>query len=563
MSMSTCSMQIPITIAQALDNVESNRYLLPSIQREFVWDHKQIEWLFDSIMRGYAFGTFLFWSVKADTKEKFVFYQFIKEYRQYFKTHNEEIQTNGLSDFYAVLDGQQRLTALYIGAKGSYAYKRPRVHKVDNEDNIPTRHLYLNVLSPLEDTDDGRYYEFSFLTKKQFDSDQGANKWFRVGKILDLRGFAQFTKFMNENGYSQNEYASETISKLHEVFHSEKTINYFLEEDQSIDKALDIFIRINSKGEPLSFSDLLMSILIANWREARNEINDLVDEIRDIGFTINKDFVLKSFLVMHSTDIRFKINNFSTQNAKELEVNWDKIRKSIITVFKLMKSFGFHEQTLTSKNAIIPIVYYIYSRDLYDDYVNKIHHQSERALIKKWTHIVLLNQVFGSSADTVLTNVRNTIKSKLSEGATVFPAKDVIDKLRSSIDVSYSDDFIDGLLEVEYHSPVAFSILSLLYPQLDYRNNDFHKDHLHPISQVYSQNKVSYTTYNSIVNLQMLDSRLNMSKQDLSLKEWVEKENIDLKKQLIPDEIEFDQIDVFFEKRREILRYELKKALQL
>ena len=37
-------------------------------------------------------------------------------------------------------------------------------------------------------------------------------------------------------------------------------VNYFLETEQSIDKALNIFIRINSGGEPLNFSDLIMSI---------------------------------------------------------------------------------------------------------------------------------------------------------------------------------------------------------------------------------------------------------------------------------------------------------------
>jgi hypothetical protein len=45
------SFQTPITIAEAIRNIEQNRYLLPSIQREFRWKHEKIEWLFDSITK--------------------------------------------------------------------------------------------------------------------------------------------------------------------------------------------------------------------------------------------------------------------------------------------------------------------------------------------------------------------------------------------------------------------------------------------------------------------------------------------------------------------------------
>lgn len=62
------SFQMPTTIASTIENIDSSRYLLPSIQREFVWNHEKIEWLFDSIMRNYPIGSFLFWSVEGETK---------------------------------------------------------------------------------------------------------------------------------------------------------------------------------------------------------------------------------------------------------------------------------------------------------------------------------------------------------------------------------------------------------------------------------------------------------------------------------------------------------------
>jgi uncharacterized protein with ParB-like and HNH nuclease domain len=113
------SFQTPISIANAVKDIVNNRLLLPAIQREFIWTHTQIEWLFDSIMRNYPISSFLFWKVEGDTKHQYKYYSFLHNYRERYQTHNDEFDTNGVNDFMAVLDGQQRLASLYIGLKGS------------------------------------------------------------------------------------------------------------------------------------------------------------------------------------------------------------------------------------------------------------------------------------------------------------------------------------------------------------------------------------------------------------------------------------------------------------
>src|SRR3954462_3904992 len=111
--------QSPITIKQAIDRITRNEFLLPAFQREFVWSSSQIERLFDSLMKGYPISSMLFWKVRGDTKTDFRFYKFINNYVERHKTHNEVFSTNNTNDFHAILDGQQRLTALYIGLCGS------------------------------------------------------------------------------------------------------------------------------------------------------------------------------------------------------------------------------------------------------------------------------------------------------------------------------------------------------------------------------------------------------------------------------------------------------------
>jgi uncharacterized protein with ParB-like and HNH nuclease domain len=573
------SFQTPITISDAIERIESNKFLLPAIQREFIWTHSKIEWLFDSIMRNYPISSFLFWNVEESTSKNYRFYKFINEYRERYKTHNEEISTNGINSFNAVLDGQQRLTSLYLGLKGSFGYKEYRRKWEDTEWSIPTRHLYLNISNELTEEEDGRIYEFSFLekdlTQEREVYETEDKNWFKVGAILNYSDDETFDNFVEE---FENSFSRKAIRQLRRTIVEKPIINYFLEKEQNLDKALNIFIRINSGGEPLNFSDLLMSIAVANWtqKDARKEIHKLVDTVRDKGYSISKDLVLKSFLYLHSKDIKFRVTNFSKENAKEFETEWEQIRDAILSTFDLIKSFGFTDFTLTSKNAVIPIIYYLYHKGIYRDYSNKIEFKQDRENIKKWLHIVLIKRLFGGTSDNVLSQMRraftdNISETKIKPEISNFPIDTIFNQIRK--DTSVGEEFIEETLFTQIDNQYAFSILSLLYPNLDYKNNNFHKDHVHPAStygNLSEENKEKYgwRTFNSIYNLQMLDANENMSKNDLNLKDWVDKETKEnnreqfLNLHIIPNvDLTIDNFSEYHEKRKEILMDKLKTLL--
>lgn len=572
------SFQTPISISEAILKIDQNQYLLPAIQREFVWSHDKVEWLFDSIMRNYPISSFLFWEVNEQTAKGYKFYKFISEYRERYKTHNDEISTNGLTSFNAILDGQQRLTSLYLGLKGSFAYKEYRKKWENNEVSIPTRQLYLNIDKELNNEEDGRVYEFKFLKNQDtnnqiiYTSNTGIS-WFKVGEILNLTNDEDLDNFVeNLNG----SFARKAIRQLKRTINDYKLINFFLEKDQNIDKALNIFIRINSGGEPLSFSDLIMSIAVANWekKDARKEIHQLVDNIRDKGFNISKDLILKTFLYLHSTDIKFKVNNFSKDNAQLFEQKWDDIRNAILETFDLIKTFGFNDFTLTSKNSVLPIIYWIYHNKIYKDFSTKIEYKVQRLEIKKWLHISLLKQLFSGTSDSVLSQMRKAFSpEKLMTSS--YPTQEIFSFVKK--DISVGDEFIEDLLNVQYEESQCFSILALLFPYLDYKNNSFHKDHLHPQEQFKNlsdldKTKYNWRDYNSIINLQMLDSNENMSKNSSPLNDWIEKETISnfsykekfLENHLLPLECNFEitEFDNFFTERKEILFNKLYEILK-
>ena len=176
--------QTPITISKALGSIERREYVLPAIQREFVWWPEQIQCLFDSLMRGYPIGSFLFWMVRREGIEKYKFYDFMLDYHERDNAHCASVGSVTRDEITAVLDGQQRLTALNIGLRGSYAYKLPRLWW-NNPEAFPVRRLYLNLLSEAEEENEyDMQYDFRFLTSKEAARRDESHCWYPVGEIL-------------------------------------------------------------------------------------------------------------------------------------------------------------------------------------------------------------------------------------------------------------------------------------------------------------------------------------------------------------------------------------------
>ncbi|WP_367916548.1 DUF262 domain-containing protein [Leadbetterella sp. DM7] len=576
----------PITIKDAIDNIVSRNYLLPAIQRKFVWSSDQIEVLFDSIMRSYPINSFMFWEVKeSKIKNDFKFYQFLTEYRQFFKEDNHDIDTKSNPDFKAVIDGQQRLTSIYIGLKGSYAYKLPRKRWVDNEENIPTRHLYLNLSNPLPDENERQMiYDFQFLTKQEFDKKTESDDiWFKANDILKFEKTNDLDSLIDESGWLSKTFTKDTIRQLRKVIFEDKLINYYLETTQEIDTVLDIFIRTNSGGEPLSFSDLLMSITTANWKsDAREEIPDVVKKVFEIGnpgFLISKDFVLKTCLVLfNDKSIKFQVKNFVQNDVIVFEENWDRIKKSIIEAFTLLSNLGFNDHSLRAKNAVIPIIYYIYHRGIENDINSPIKYKDDKLLIRKWLCLSLLKGVFGGQSDTVLTSIKKAIKAELADTSKqpTFPLDRIKEEFKGNPakNLSFDDDFIEGLLTTRKDAPNCFPVLSLIYSHLNFGNQDYHKDHLHPASYFYNSKLANYqteedfkfytdpTNWDSILNLQLLNGTLNQSKLDTPLKDWVTNNKIDKVNQLIPNvSLDIADFKAFLTERKTLLIGQLKKMV--
>ena len=162
--------ETPITVKQALERIEASDYVLPAIQREFVWGPDRIARLFDSLMRGYPIGGFLLWRLNEHTVETLGLFRFLDRFSEFDHRHNEPLSILQPRALHAVLDGQQRLTALNVGLRGTFAHRLPRKW-ANKAESYPPRTLYLELCNLAEDIDaegygEGVRFRFEFFEKK-------------------------------------------------------------------------------------------------------------------------------------------------------------------------------------------------------------------------------------------------------------------------------------------------------------------------------------------------------------------------------------------------------------
>ena len=526
--------QTPITIRETLDKIRDNRFVLPAIQRELVWNTGQIERLFDSLMLGYPIGSFLFWNVDPGKVREYKFYKFVLGYHARDAAHCPPLEDPDPSQgLVGVLDGQQRLTALNIGLRGYHATKLPRLWW-DNPLAFPKQRLHLNLLAEAPEDDRGMEFDFKFLTDdeaRRFDDQQ---YWYPVSEIRNVEDTFDLIDYVDDAGLGHSRYARKSLHRLHTLVHSDRVISYYEETDQDLDKVLNIFIRTNSGGTVLSYSDLLMSIATAQWddRDAREEIYDRVDLINRIGgsFNFSKDFLLKAGLLLADIpDVRFKVTNFNRSNMAKLESSWEQIVSSVTSAVELVASFGFSHTTLTANNALLPIAYYIHHRDASRDFVHNRRYANDRKQIKLWIARSLLKRgIWGSGLDTLLVALRSTIKQ---HGAYTFPVDEIETVMRrQGKSLSFGEEELQDLVDA---STRTFTTLSLLYPALNLATNVWHIDHVFPKSRFTparlrragideTKIQVFIDRANRLPNLQLLPGSYNEEKNATLPADWLD-----------------------------------------
>ena len=573
------------TIAEALECIARHDYVLPAIQREFVWRPEQICALFDSLMQGYPFGEFLFWKIEPEHSGSYRYYDFVRDYHQRDRPHCPDLGILPNRQLTAVLDGQQRLTAFNIGLRGSMSVKLPRLWE-RNPNAYPRRVLALDVLETTERDEEGNCYKFEFVEESKVGRD-GERLWFKVSDILSMEDVHDILNWLIDMvpDDDQKSLASRTLSCLYRVVRTEPTVAYYIERKQDIEHVLNIFIRRNSGGTTLAYSDLLLSIAVSQWDnlDARREVHTLVDELNHIGsgLGLSKDFVLKAGLMLTDiSSVGFQVRNFTHENMATLEENWEAIKTALRSTVQLVTSFGFDSNTIRANSALLPIAYYLYRLNAPPNFDSSSQYSEDRKAIQQWlTRSVLkASGIWGSGLDTLLTALRDVLKSASHQS---FPVEAVATTMaQRGKSLEFTTEEIDDLADMKFSDRRTFAMLSLLFPFINTRDNHFHVDHVFPKSLFtrarlrtagVNEDHVEHfmECYDRVSNLQLLDGAINNEKRAKLPGTWIrehftdENERVHYRERYLLGEVpeELKEFMQFYERRRKRLRDRVEELL--
>lgn len=552
-----------ISIYDAMQYIESGKYVMPAFQRQYVWSMEQIEKLWDSILLDYPIATFLFWHVdEYNTDWDTYFCNFLKTVTFDNKKQSDSINYElssikpHISDT-AILDGQQRLTSLYLSLYGKSYVREKYARKRTVGGTIAKLVIELNNRASTEEEYNNKKYDIKFTTKTsltQFEIEKLINPIFQNTETRKTAICDIIKNIPTDN----QEYADFILNKLCSKIYDEKLVHYteILEMEQ--EDALEMFVRFNSGGKALKPSEITMSILEAYWPSARTEFgNLLVDSFENF----DTDFIIRTALMLFGNVEKTNINK---EIAEKLKNNWKYLKIALLNLKEFLTNVKIDIARFSgSWNVLIPLIYSIYYNHGFKD---------NYKAMKTYLIRAILFTFFQSGTKGKLQKLKKEI-SNCNYAIT-------IDMLNNIYELRVTDSKIEDILNSEKGSRIAGE--ALYYMSHEWLNKElkYEQDHLHPCERFSDDNQkplsIKFEEWkewkgnrNRLANLHLLVGRENASKKDLSLVRYVDDMTQEQKKMFYERSfirpsisLEFNNFGRFYIERRKLLADKIRALME-
>ena len=333
-------------ISELIDGIRKRDVVLPEFQREYVWTREQAKQLMVSLVKGYPVGSLLFWKTDQPPKLK-----------------NLEAAPEKLGRLQVTLDGQQRLTTLYMFITGEIPpYYTERDIKTD------PRNLYYNL-----DTGEFQYYQSSRM--------KGNPLWWSVVECfnnpnINVFEIAQQQAATSEEAFQLAQRYNDHLNRLRQIREMDLPVQ-MVPSHATLGDAIDIFDRVNSQGTKLTDAELALTHVTGKWSQARRVMKAKIDDLSRRHFYFDLTFMTRAL-----TGVVVKRALYETihdRSRDELVEGWkqlEQILDYLVTVLP-QKAFIHSTQDLNTTNVLVPMVVYLS--------LNDSRFPSEQAL-KRATH---------------------------------------------------------------------------------------------------------------------------------------------------------------------------------
>lgn len=487
------------SIWDVVKDIREGRFLLPNIQRPFVWEKEQVRDLIDSILRGYPIGALMVWKPNVQEGPSIRCRCFLNQV-----VPDPDLRANRLYDpsdgAYLVLDGQQRLQSLYLAFFGSWEGEQ----------------LYLNVTRTLEQESDDRLYDIDFFrTTNPPAPGSGYFPLERLMSLTDPRSRRLFgrdlLKTMGREGDDDLEDTiGEIIGQVQAKFISEPRLLFQeIDEHLGYSEVLEVFKRVNSGGTKLEASDLAFAIVKLEHGDLEEKMYSLLDTLRQSGFqSFDTDFLIKAALLILGRGAKYDLSRINDAFLNDFSIHFDALQRAMDNAIEFLVNHCKiqADRFLRSPNALIPVLDYL-MRQRGQDFPQGAQDQA-----RTYLYMSQFFRLFGRGTDTVLNRLHEVMPGTVSVTPTAtdpFPLSAIADYMtkRQARPFSYDPAMLRDL-------DIVLNIIHGGVKQLPVlRGWSLERDHIFP-RRVLERMGVPDDMVNDVGNFRFLTKARNIRKSD-------------------------------------------------
>ncbi len=315
-------------ISELMDGVRKLDLVLPEFQREYVWTREQAKQLLVSLVRGYPTGSVLFWKTDHPPDIK-----------------NNAVPKDKIGTTSVILDGQQRLTTLYLFTQNEI----PPYYRAEDIRDDP-RGLHF-------DLDSG---EFLYYTRQLM---EGNPTWVSVtscfdGTKIDVFRIAQDKAGPDGDPFALAQRYNDNLTALRNIAVQDYPVQT-VPSHATITDAIDVFDRVNSQGTKLSDAELALAHVTGTWPHARREMKGRIEELRKQRFGVDLTFMIRGLTAVVRKRALFETIHGASR--EELEAGWKQLTRLLdylVTVLPRWASIHSTED-LNTNNVLVPALVYL------------------------------------------------------------------------------------------------------------------------------------------------------------------------------------------------------------
>ena len=515
-------------IAKLLDAIKDKEIVIPEFQREYVWSLEQAKELVASLFLEYPTGSILVWETDNPPIIK-----------------NDAVKREKMGWISVLLDGQQRLTTLYLLMRGEI----PPYYK-ESDITYDPRHLYFNLR-----TAEFGYYQQQKMSDSPF--------WKSVVSCFNDK-FDAFTLVENlhlENSDEKLKVGSEVNKNLVRL-RAIADIDYFVQsvpQGLDIDKAIDIFDRVNSMGTKLTEAELVLTHIAGRWPQARRVMKQKIEDYEKSGFYFDLDLLTRFFVVLITKSALYKKMTdevYQSMTGEDYKEVWGKLVKILDYLIPILKQSAYISSTkdISTNNVLVPLVAYLSNNG--SSFDSGVKNQ-----FLYWMFLALIWQRYSGQTDQRLDK---DVYIAINSSQPVADLINEIEDLRGRIEIKPADlegrgagNPLHRMLYVltKYHKATDWANGGSLQDTMgDYYSIQSH--HIFPQAVLYrngydSENHLDTQKINEIANRAFItrDTNFDISDKNPSdyLPEVASKYPDALKQQHIPTEVSLWQVDKYNE----------------